>query len=166
MLTQRLHHQSNGHPTGASLHSQNGHHGRNGHRSGHEIDLLIASARSLLADHPKIETTPGADHPNLAGDETMLGFLSTMNDFLSTQQQVMQTYLLGDLGTVAGKSCEDARSGPWIGTIREWEPGRRVVSRLALDGIDDPVAENHTLGGRRVSALDPRGKGCRSCRSA
>ena len=89
----------------------------------------------------------------------MLGFLSTMNDFLSTQQQVMQAYLLGGRGTVAGESHEDPRPGPWIGTIREWEPGRRVVSRLALDGADDPVAENHTLGGRRVSALDPARKG-------
>ena len=30
---------------------------------------------------------------------------------------------------------------------------------MLLDARDDPIAENHTLGGRRVSALDPTLKG-------
>ena len=37
--------------------------------------------------------------------------------------------------------------------------GKKIVSRLALDGVDDPVAENHTLGRPAVSALDATRKG-------
>ena len=41
----------------------------------------------------------------------------------------------------------------------EWEPGRAITTRISLTPAGDPVAENHTLGGRRVSALQPELKG-------
>jgi acyl transferase domain-containing protein/phosphopantetheinyl transferase/acyl carrier protein len=56
----------------------------------------------------------------------------------------------------------DSKAGevwPWIGTIETLEPGRLLVAARMLDVNDDPVAEHHTLGGRRVSALDPNRKG-------
>src|SRR5262249_18160302 len=45
--------------------------------------------------------------------------------------------------------------GPWAGEVMTWEPGRSITTRFPLDPAGDPVAQNHTLGGRRVSALQP-----------
>jgi len=53
----------------------------------------------------------------------------------------------------------DTAPGPWVGSIRSLEPGRELVALRTLDPGDDPVAANHTLGSRRVSALDPSRKG-------
>src|SRR5262249_3656297 len=50
-------------------------------------------------------------------------------------------------------------AGPWVGEPIEWEPGIAITTRLSLTPAKDPVAENHTLGGRRVSALQPELKG-------
>jgi phosphopantetheinyl transferase len=44
--------------------------------------------------------------------------------------------------------------GPWVGTIESHEPGRSLTAVRRLE-LGDPVAAQHTLGGRRVSALDP-----------
>jgi acyl transferase domain-containing protein/phosphopantetheinyl transferase (holo-ACP synthase) len=49
--------------------------------------------------------------------------------------------------------------GPWAGEIRWLKGGAEIETVLILDRRDDPVAENHTLGGRKVSALDPSLKG-------
>jgi acyl transferase domain-containing protein/phosphopantetheinyl transferase (holo-ACP synthase) len=45
--------------------------------------------------------------------------------------------------------------GSWVGTIESIDPGRELVALRCLDVNDDPVAKQHTLGGRRVSVLDP-----------
>ncbi len=37
--------------------------------------------------------------------------------------------------------------------------GREVVATITLDAAGDPVAEHHTFGGRRISAVDPARKG-------
>jgi acyl transferase domain-containing protein len=120
------------------------------------------------------------------GDQVMLGFLETMTGFLSTQREVMEAYFqrpgraikegmdsepessatqqtnsvrkaCGD--SSASSSRSERQIGPWVGTIKEWEPGRRIVAHRSLAPTDDPVAENHTLGGRRVSTLAPELKG-------
>ncbi|MEO6811736.1 MAG: phosphopantetheine-binding protein, partial [Isosphaeraceae bacterium] len=52
-----------------------------------------------------------------------------------------------------------ATVGPWVGEIRTLIPGCELISTRLLDKRDDPVAEHHTLGGRKVSALDPDRKG-------
>ncbi len=79
-----------------------------------------------------LEAAHDAEHPSPEEDEAMLGFLGSMNDFLSTQHEVMQAYLLGARGSVSGESGDGPQPGPWVGTIREWEPGRRIVSHLLL----------------------------------
>ena len=164
--THGLHHERNGHLNGNG-HHRNGHCHGNGHHSGLGNVLsngmrrryLIAPVQPPLPEQAMLEAAHDAEHPSPEEDEAMLGFLGSMNDFLSTQHEVMQAYLLGARGSVSGESRDGPQPGPWVGTIREWEPGRRIVSHLPLDGDDDPVAENHTLGGRRVSALDPSRKG-------
>jgi acyl transferase domain-containing protein/phosphopantetheinyl transferase (holo-ACP synthase) len=45
--------------------------------------------------------------------------------------------------------------GPWAGELVSYAEGREVVARITLDAAGDPVAENHTFGGRRVSRVDP-----------
>jgi acyl transferase domain-containing protein/phosphopantetheinyl transferase len=57
------------------------------------------------------------------------------------------------------RSTPSAELGPWVGSIESIQPGRSLVAVRWLDANDDPVAENHTLGGRRVSAIDPSRKG-------
>ncbi len=94
----------------------------------------------------------GPDREPLA-DPAMLEYFRTMDEFLVTQGEVMAAYLSPASGAFEGIS--DRRAGPWAGELLEFVPGRRAVSRLLLDADGDPVAAHHTLGGRRVSAVDP-----------
>ncbi len=48
---------------------------------------------------------------------------------------------------------------PWIGEVRSLQPGVKVIAERRLDLRSDPIAEHHTLGGRRVSAVDRERKG-------
>lgn len=57
------------------------------------------------------------------------------------------------------KPGQTATVGPWVGEIQTLIPGHELISTRLLDRRDDPVAEHHTLGGRKVSALDPDRKG-------
>ena len=49
-----------------------------------------------------------------------------------------------------------AARGPWAGELVSIGRGREAVAIVTLDAAGDPVAEHHTLGGRRISAVDPR----------
>jgi phosphopantetheinyl transferase len=49
--------------------------------------------------------------------------------------------------------------GPWVGNVRRLVPGAEIETVFDLDWRDDPIAEHHTLGGRKVSALDPSLRG-------
>ncbi len=115
------------------------------------------------------------------GDETedaeMLLFQETMRVFLETQQAVMAAYLAAvpavessaapvlaphesaDSLASSGTTRSSAEPGPWISAVRRLVPGREVEAVYHLDAKTDPIAEHHTLGGRRVSALDPSLKG-------
>lgn len=105
-------------------------------------------------------------------DGIMLEHLRTMEAFLETQRQVMRAYQAADAADLfTEESASEADPsvgldldpsvipGPWIGTIQRWEPGREMVSLRWLEWDGDPVAEHHTLGGRRISALEPSRKG-------
>ncbi len=98
-----------------------------------------------------------------------------MHTFLDTQDAVMAAFgrpdagrWIGEVGTILpgpapeGTSDDDIgqvnrrpRPGPWAGDLVHFEPGRRVETLYRLDAADDPVAWNHTLGGRKVSAVVP-----------
>ncbi len=45
--------------------------------------------------------------------------------------------------------------GPWAGEVRRLVAGAEVETLLVLEAHDDPIAQHHTLGGRKISALDP-----------
>ena len=44
----------------------------------------------------------------------------------------------------------------WVGEVKSFVAGREIVALRTLDVRTDPVAEHHTLGGRRVSDIDTK----------
>ena len=52
-------------------------------------------------------------------------------------------------------TADGLEPGPWAGEVRRLVAGLEIETRLVLEAHDDPIAEHHTLGGRRISALDP-----------
>jgi malonyl CoA-acyl carrier protein transacylase len=129
----------------------NGHVGSDRQERPPALKTALCSLEEIVPRHP-LEEPAGRD-------EAMLAYLAIMNDFLETQRQVMEAFLRGEADEFAGGRTGVPRQRPWLGTILEYEAGKRMTARLSLDGDGDPVAENHTLGGRRVSAIDPRLKG-------
>ena len=104
----------------------------------------------------------------LEPDAVMLKFQETMRAFLETQQEVLSAYLgvtteeaadTGNLDLVAAGDPLQREPGPWVGEVLQLVPGSEIETVYLLDSRSDPIAENHTLGGRRISALDPSLKG-------
>ncbi|HZW33742.1 MAG TPA: polyketide synthase, partial [Isosphaeraceae bacterium] len=129
-----------------------------------------------LPDRLKPGLPPVGQHtgpPEVA--EALLAFQDTMQAFLQTQHEVLAAYLSGSgrdeplpNGDGVGwqMSAEGGRPtrsgpepGPWVGAVRRLVAGSEIESVYLLDSRDDPIAEHHTLGGRRVSAVDPSLKG-------
>jgi len=143
-----------GHPTAGA--NGDGHrlNGRNGH-----VDILAF-------DEVSVGSRPATRVDGAGPDATMLDFQRTLDDFLATRRTVMAAYLGGgaDGGEVAIEFATStigpaAGAGPWAGDLVSLDPGREAVSVLAIDATGDPVAEHHTLGGRRISALHPEWRG-------
>ena len=101
-------------------------------------------------------------------DHAMVCFQDTMQAFLRTQQEVMAAYLgastadslLDDGACEAPPSsarCDTVlpEPGPWAGEILRLVAGAEVETQLILEAHDDPIAQHHTLGGRKISAQDP-----------
>ncbi len=109
----------------------------------------------------------------------MTNHLKTMDAFLETQRQVMGAFQTRQRPvpppptspapapkpkTVTPPepiktSGPPVKVGPWVGTLVSFLPGHSLVAERMLDVQGDPVGESHTLGGRRVSAIDPTRKG-------
>ena len=89
-----------------------------------------------------------------------------MEQFLNVQDDVIRAYLdsseqsenhadrAGDELPPTRTSNVSRRSGPWLDEIEIVEEGSELFATRRLTIAGDPVAENHTLGGRRVSVLD------------
>jgi phosphopantetheinyl transferase/malonyl CoA-acyl carrier protein transacylase len=52
-------------------------------------------------------------------------------------------------------AAASAAPPPWPGTVETFVAGREFVGTWPLDAATDPVAWHHTLGGRRLSAVEP-----------
>ena len=122
---------------------------------------VLADGRFVL-DDVEAASEPSSD------DEAMLSYLGTMDAFLRTQRAVMDGLLAGGTAEpggafeftlptigVAPSRNGSAPPGPWSGEVRRLVEGREVEAIILLDAKGDPVAEHHTFGGRRVSAVDP-----------
>ncbi len=66
---------------------------------------------------------------------------------------------VGDRDHVQKSLATGPAPGPWVGEVRRLVPGAEIETVFILDRQDDPIAEHHTLGGRKVSALDPSLRG-------
>ncbi|HWE40515.1 MAG TPA: acyltransferase domain-containing protein [Isosphaeraceae bacterium] len=138
------------------------------HKNEKISDSLVIHESARVVDSIGVDLAPVIAE----ADGAILSYLRTMDVFLATQREVMTAYLAATAiepafdpvtgGEEPGPAPDDVESiepGPWLGAIERLEPGRELVAVRRLDARDDPVAENHTLGGRRVSALDPGRKG-------
>jgi acyl transferase domain-containing protein len=111
---------------------------------------------------------------SLEREAAMFAFQDTMRAFLRTQHDVITAYLAdASIGRSPGVEEPDVpstmavdqvvlsgpESGAWTGEVRRLVAGSEVQTVFKLDARDDPIAQNHTLGGRRISAVDPSLKG-------
>jgi acyl transferase domain-containing protein len=114
-------------------------------------------------------------HVTCSPNPIMDGFFSVMEQFLDVQREVMVAYLGGrntvpvtiapdflvfsDLITTPQHpepiTQEAERAFALVGEVTLLEPGRAVTVRRLLDGREDLYADDHTLGGRGVSKVDP-----------
>jgi len=121
-------------------------------------------------------TTPA--HPD-SSVAIMDGYLAVMEQFLDTQREVMETFLSGRAAHVAIPQelfafpdfVPQTNSPPptinhqpppeycFVGEAIQHEPGREIVLRRTLDEREDLYVDDHTLGGRGVSRVDPAQNG-------
>jgi malonyl CoA-acyl carrier protein transacylase len=92
---------------------------------------------------------PGGREPE--GAAVLHAYLTAMEQFLDVQREVMEAYL-------AGRSVAPAEPPPayaLVGEVVRHVPGREVTIRRTMDANEDRYADDHTLGGRGVSRVDP-----------
>jgi hypothetical protein len=101
----------------------------------------------------------------------MDGYLAVMEQFLDVQREVMEAYLAGraphtalpldafTLPDFAGPEPTPPPPFALVGTVVQHEPGRSIVFRRVMDEREDLYADDHTLGGRGVSRVDPKQNG-------
>jgi acyl transferase domain-containing protein len=156
-----------------------------GEAPAHPLESRL-QAQCDRVDRLNLGLRPDGQHtaqPEIA--EALLAFQDTMQAFLQTQHDVLAAYRSGsrmDAALPNGKgvlpeevpeeldwsatstgslaaTISGPEPGPWVGEVRRLVAGSEIEAVYLLDGRDDPIAENHTLGGRRVSAFDPSLKG-------
>lgn len=129
-------------------------------------------------------TREGSGSPSLQGGGWGIGsavhaYLDVMEQFLDTQRAVMSAFLsgapsvaaLGDPGAIPFVEAPRAQTPvtddvateeqPFalVETVVEHAPGRAVTYRRVMDLREDRYADDHTLGGREVSRVDPAQNG-------
>lgn len=151
----------------------------------HLVGLLAAHHVPVNLGHLFGATEPRVDvpqpHPIRAiaatgspPPEVMTGYLAVMEQFLDVQREVMTAFLAGSEHPSPVDSLipdtspipqeESAPSSPeasfaLVGSIEQHDPGRSIVFRRVMDLREDLYADDHTLGGRGVSRVDPRQNG-------
>jgi acyl transferase domain-containing protein/phosphopantetheinyl transferase (holo-ACP synthase) len=147
--------------------------------SSHEEIVPESGHRALSWNYLEEFAETEIDQPSLASG-ALLSFQQTMQAFLQTQQEIMTAYLEGQgpaqtetppagferlvsRATAPPPSrfcvCSGPDPGPWCGEVLRLLPGRELEALVILEAHDDPIALEHTLGGRKVSAIDPELKG-------
>jgi acyl transferase domain-containing protein len=148
-----------------------------------DVDLDETSRCAAWQPSSELEISFDQSLANSDEDRVMRGFQDVMQSFLEAQREVMAAYLSGPIdaslsvdatGTfslpyaeysdtftsddesVAPSWNEPAPAlGAWVGEIRRLVPWTEVETVLLIEAEGDPVAEHHTLGGRKISAADP-----------
>ncbi len=145
------------------------------------IDLASGGRQSSVQiDHVENRglTSPARQESAVA---IMDGYLAVMEQFLDTQRDVMEAFLSGRAAHVAipqelfafpdfapttnhQPPADDHEAPPpdpycFIGDTVQHEPGHELVLRRTLDLNEDLYVDDHTLGGRGVSRVDPAQNG-------
>jgi malonyl CoA-acyl carrier protein transacylase len=138
---------------------------------------LFADIRRTTGDHNRAMNDRSHEHapatsPELQGRttghsaEVMADYLTVMERFLDVQREVMEAFLSGYPipggiplevpGFHELVEAEVPRSRyALLERIEQFEPGVSVVYRRSMDEREDLFADDHTLGGRGVSRVDP-----------
>ena len=93
-------------------------------------------------------------------EQVMLNHLQIMEEFLATQQEVMQNYINRESAsqTVELPDIEIREAVPdfpMVDEIIELVPGSRITARRAMRLEEDFFSAQHTVGGRELSQVDP-----------
>ncbi|MFM8271850.1 MAG: polyketide synthase dehydratase domain-containing protein [Gemmata sp.] len=117
--------------------------------------------------HPPLPELTGAAGSGSSFD-LMHGYLDTMERFLDMQREVMAAFLGRPAGppplALEAFACQDLAppdaplaEKPFclVGSIVQHVPGQEIVFRRVMDEREDLYADDHTLGGRGVSRVDP-----------
>lgn len=134
-----------------------------------QINHLVAqlAAHHVPVNSAHLHAVRGVTHVEppapIVSDEAMHVYLGVMERFLDVQREVMASFLAG---CPAGMPALDAPETPaaekpycLVGEVIRFEPGREVVFHRVMDEREDRHADDHTLGGRGVSRVDPAQNG-------
>ena len=144
------------------------------HQSGDTASLDGSEERQ--ARHPT--DSPSESHPptSRTGDSAAVvnTHLAVMEQFLDVQREVMEAFLTGraepanfptdlfdfpDFAPPSHAAHSESPAFAFAGRVEHHEPGRAIVTRRLLDEREDQYVDDHTLGGRGVSRVDPAQNG-------
>jgi malonyl CoA-acyl carrier protein transacylase len=134
----------------------------------HSTRVNTVAASPIMPKHTRT-------HAQDSAGQVMDGFFNVMEQFLDVQREVMVAYLGGSSAPTVtispdffvfpdfSSAIQDAVPAPQafdcefalMGEITHLEPGCEIIVRRVLDGREDLYADDHTLGGRGVSKVDP-----------
>ncbi|HYH63160.1 MAG TPA: acyltransferase domain-containing protein, partial [Urbifossiella sp.] len=126
----------------------------------YHVPVNAAHLHAAQAESPP--AAAGGLRPTDASSAMMSAYLDVMEQFLDVQREVMTSFLAGcPAGVVEGLHESPAADKPLCltGDVIHYEPGREVVFRRVMDEREDRYADDHTLGGRGVSRVDPAQNG-------
>jgi malonyl CoA-acyl carrier protein transacylase len=123
----------------------------------HQVPLTMTH---LFAHRRVNRISFGTERPPAATGALMGAYLQVMEQFLDVQREVMESYLVGTACGSAEReeretASEEAGAYCLLGDVIEYEPGREIVYRRVMDEREDRYVDDHTLGGRGVSRVNP-----------
>ncbi|MDR3636531.1 MAG: polyketide synthase dehydratase domain-containing protein, partial [Isosphaeraceae bacterium] len=126
-----------------------------------QVALRTGYPRAMLDIDLDIEGDLGIDsikRVEILGELQNKGLMSASADLDRLSRCRTLRQVIEFLGQPATQPAAPV-AGPWVGAVEHLAPGRELRATRWLDSRTDPVAEHHTIGGRRVSAVDPTRKG-------
>ncbi len=150
------------------------------------LDYLYANRFELSAPEPLVvEQVWQLPETGSAPTEVMTAYLNTMDQFLDVQEAVHLAYFAGEVREADFLTSQASRrvtpqtetsSSPagspegltppgspsvfaLVHEITHFVPGQEIIFRRPLDLCEDRFADDHTLGGRGVSRVDPKQNG-------
>ena len=132
--------------------------------SAHGVPLNLLHLFSQREVQPVI-WEPAASPPVATGG--LDSYFAVMEQFLDVQREVMEAYLAGPrepacvFATAPAVEVREAASDHpcLLGDVIHFVPGESITFRRTMDLREDIYVDDHTLGGRGVSRVDPNQNG-------